>query len=737
MKNFSLIYADLSADFRRQIVDGYPVCENLRTNLRDFVRYFLFLRKFSAIRLILLILVLSGNAQAQFYGLPFRPDVVTLWEQLANASGPEETRLYNLLACYHSYATVDSAFWYANKALDLAREQNNRIEEANALRHIGHTLVLESKFREAIARFYQSLAICEELEYERGILEALISIAKVNYDAGDFQRASEYVNQIIPAIDKNNPDGTPLLNPLEKSQLFASFAVVKRENEEYDDAIRFFKEYIALSDELDVSNYLLLHIAFVKSLGETYEYIGNLDSAMKYTLLARGLLPGNAGKREEEKTGYELSIGMLYDQMGDHVKAIPYLQSALISYKENKSHMYVSWCASRLGRIFQEQGEEKLALHYFNQALYFARYIIRPPNQDGDENRQQTVYAGYQLMYLSISEKWIIQKYYESMVRALNNFYTFYLDAGDTVKAYRYFFDLTAYRDSLDILEQDIEFNRMQLRYESDQLEQQVTILSQENELSRMQLRRTIWFIMGLGTVAILVFLFGLIWFRQNRLRDRQHALELEQRLLRTQMNPHFIFNSLASIQNFIVTQEPMKASTYLSRFSNLVRNILNNSVEEYVNFEDEISTIENYLELQKVRFEGKFDFTIDVDPTIDMESMMIPPMLAQPFIENSIEHGFKQKGDKGNLNIRFIKSGENLILFEVEDDGIGRTKARQLMQTTDPRHRSMATSITRDRLMVLNKKLKQKIRLQIIDLKDEAGNATGTKVRFFIPVKS
>ncbi|NQV01251.1 MAG: histidine kinase, partial [Bacteroidia bacterium] len=137
------------------------------------------------------------------------------------------------------------------------------------------------------------------------------------------------------------------------------------------------------------------------------------------------------------------------------------------------------------------------------------------------------------------------------------------------------------------------------------------------------------------------------------------------------------------------------------------------------------------------VRYQGKFDFTIEVDPAIDVESMMIPPMLAQPFIENAIEHGFKQKETEGTLSIRFVKSDQNLILFEVEDNGIGRSKARELLQSHDPGHRSMATSITRERLTILNRKLKQKIRLEILDLKDEAGNASGTKVRFVIPVKS
>ena len=207
----------------------------------------------------------------------------------------------------------------------------------------------------------------------------------------------------------------------------------------------------------------------------------------------------------------------------------------------------------------------------------------------------------------------------------------------------------------------------------------------------------------------------------------------LEQRLFRSQMNPHFIFNSLASVQNFIVKQDDTKASIYLSRFSELVRSILNNSLQEQITLEEELTTIENYLELQKVRFPKKFDYSIEVDEKIDPENMFIPPMLAQPFIENAIEHGIKHKDSKGNIRIRF-KFDKSKILYEVEDDGIGREKAQEILMKHDKEHKSLATVITRDRIKALNKKFKRKILMDIIDLKNNKNEATGTIVKFEIP---
>jgi sensor histidine kinase YesM len=156
----------------------------------------------------------------------------------------------------------------------------------------------------------------------------------------------------------------------------------------------------------------------------------------------------------------------------------------------------------------------------------------------------------------------------------------------------------------------------------------------------------------------------------------------MQQRLLRSQMNPHFLFNSLASIQNFIIKEKPSLASDYLGRFSKLMRQILNSTAVEYVPLEEEISSIENYLALQKVRYRDMFDYTLEVDEEIDTETTRIPPMLAQPFIENAIEHGILHKGSKGNIGVRFNLENDQVRVFEVEDDGIGREKAQELLQS-------------------------------------------------------
>jgi sensor histidine kinase YesM len=237
-----------------------------------------------------------------------------------------------------------------------------------------------------------------------------------------------------------------------------------------------------------------------------------------------------------------------------------------------------------------------------------------------------------------------------------------------------------------------------------------------------------------MGGFILLLITTGILLFRNYRLLHIQKQLLLEQRLLRSQMNPHFIFNALASIQGFMFKKDIQKAGRYLSNFSKLIRNILENSREDNVTLENEIGTVTNYLELQKLRYGDKFDFEVEVDENLDPEEILVPPMLAQPFIENAVEHGIKYKEGQGHIKVRFGKNGENVV-FEVEDDGVGRQKAKEIAISKGKKHKSLATKITNERIQSLSKKLRRKINIAIIDLEDDEKNPTGTRVVFELPI--
>ena len=243
----------------------------------------------------------------------------------------------------------------------------------------------------------------------------------------------------------------------------------------------------------------------------------------------------------------------------------------------------------------------------------------------------------------------------------------------------------------------------------------------------------TRWWFISLIILFILSFIFFIWWTRIKRIRLSLFNSELNQKLLRLQMNPHFIFNSLFAIQNYIYSNQTHLAGNYLSDFAHLIRLILDNSRKENISFEKELETIELYLKLQKLRFEDKFDYSIEIDSELQNADYLIPPMLAQPFLENAIEHGLKNLNRKGKINVKYQLTG-GIIRFTVIDNGIGLTASRQQKEKTEHKHESLAISICRKRLEILRKKKGGKITFTLEEIKNNDGSVAGTKVAFNIP---
>ena len=212
-----------------------------------------------------------------------------------------------------------------------------------------------------------------------------------------------------------------------------------------------------------------------------------------------------------------------------------------------------------------------------------------------------------------------------------------------------------------------------------------------------------------------------------------KELLMLEQKALRLQMNPHFIFNALNSIQALVSSNDSKTARLYLAKFSKLMRQILDNSRRTSIPLENEIATLENYLAIEQFCNNHRFDYHIDYDDDLDVESIEIPPIIVQPFVENAIVHGVTQLDKKGKIIVRFFIEKEVLIC-EVEDNGIGRSAAAKMKSQRDQQHKSTALLITQERLDTLNKKSVQPS-ISVRDLVDERGEPNGTCVRIRIEI--
>ena len=233
----------------------------------------------------------------------------------------------------------------------------------------------------------------------------------------------------------------------------------------------------------------------------------------------------------------------------------------------------------------------------------------------------------------------------------------------------------------------------------------------------------------------IIIYVTKLVKQREQKKNElQQRILEAEQKAIRSQMNPHFIFNALNSIQRFIVENDTLSANEYLAKFGKLIRRILDNSKHKLITIDDELQTLKLYLELESLRFENRFEYTIEVEEKIDTHNSQIPPMLIQPYLENAIWHGLMHKEEKGKLEIK-MKLENDFIFCSIEDNGVGRKKAMELKTKHKPDHKSSGMQLTQERLEIFNAMKTQKLDIRILDLTDEKNEPGGTRVEIKIPV--
>jgi len=231
--------------------------------------------------------------------------------------------------------------------------------------------------------------------------------------------------------------------------------------------------------------------------------------------------------------------------------------------------------------------------------------------------------------------------------------------------------------------------------------------------------------------MALIGFLSTIFYFKYKNVRTAHEKSVTEQQLLRSQMTPHFIFNSLSVIQGMVLNKEDTKAVRYLSKFSKLLRLILESSREKLVAVQEELLALQSYVELQNLSRLKPFEYSVTIDASVNEEEILIPPMLIQPFIENAVEHGFKSEIEHPEIKIH-LTTKANVLICTVKDNGIGLNATKN---TTKSHKASLATRITAERLTMLSKDFKIESNLIIEDR--ERYNEKGTQVTLMIPYKT
>ncbi len=300
-------------------------------------------------------------------------------------------------------------------------------------------------------------------------------------------------------------------------------------------------------------------------------------------------------------------------------------------------------------------------------------------------------------------------------------------------EAYHYQQEYIQHKDSLTNDETKSRLADFEAMNITQQKEQHITLLQKDNDIKNLQLKNSRQTnVIYLGGFIFLLATTGIIFFQRNRrlkMQGQKIKAELQMQVLRSQMNPHFIFNSLNGIENFILQNEKRQASEYLNKFASLIRIILSNSRKEGVAFADDMATIQLYIDLELLRFNNKFCYVKNIDPALHEFDYHVPPLLIQPFVENAIVHGFAYSLRKDLCLLVTAKLEDEYVIYKIEDNGVGRTEAASYNTRIKPEHVSLGLQITNERITIFNGQHNARNNLKIEDLYDLNGNASGTSV--------
>ncbi|KAA9035519.1 hypothetical protein FW778_21415 [Ginsengibacter hankyongi] len=297
--------------------------------------------------------------------------------------------------------------------------------------------------------------------------------------------------------------------------------------------------------------------------------------------------------------------------------------------------------------------------------------------------------------------------------------------------AYYYQQQYMEHKDSLTSEETKSRLADFEAMNKTRQKEQHITLLQKDNDIKNLQLKNSRQEnVLYLGGFTFLLAATGIVFYQRNRrlkIQAQKTKAELQMQVFRSQMNPHFIFNSLNGIENFILQNDKRQASEYLNKFASLIRIILSNSRKEGVAFTDDMETLQLYIDLELLRFNNKFCYVKNIDPALMEFDYRVPPLLIQPFVENAIVHGFAYSKRKDLRLLVTARLDDDYIIYKIEDNGVGRTAAADYEAKIKSKHTSLGLQITSERINVFNEQHNAKSMLTVEDLYDLNGQPTGT----------
>jgi tetratricopeptide (TPR) repeat protein len=573
-----------------------------------------------------------------------------------------------------------------------------------------------------------ALMICKKESLEIPASLHLLS-AETLFRAGDYSNASD---NALKAMEQSKSEGD--LNILVRSMIFLA---------RYHLRTGFFKESIEYyENSIDLARKNKMKGIIQKCYeGESSTYSAIKDTKGYQQALQKMI---NAANAEDDSLssarGNYLLGSSLTNEFRNFKRADSLLKKSYqIALKIKEPATLIS-SLSNMGWNFYLEKSYDSAISYYNRSL---KYSLN----DNIATATANSYGNLGTIYRDLGSPGKSLDYYSKAIeqaKKVDDWYNLtwvYLDMSDmyirlrdTAKAYNSFVLHKHFSDSLLINKNTEGLFNARLRYETDTHKKEIELLSLRIKNQRLM-------IYGFCAFIVLTIAIGLLLLRGSKLKAKRRISEMNRKIseitqanLRQQMNPHFIFNTLNSIQYYMYQHDKLATNNYLTKFSSLMRKVLENSQHTSITLHDELDALNLYLELECIRFKSKFDYKINVDEEIDTLLFKVPTMLIQPFVENSISHGLMPGEKKGFIKID-LKLEKDYISCTIEDNGIGREAAKMRKANTENNHNSLGTQIVASRLDLVNALYGTSLKTIYTDLKNESGEPVGTRVVIHIPI--
>lgn len=636
---------------------------------------------FSLLQFVLVSAQFSGEQKHILDSLNKSKEIFQKKNDLKNLS-----QIYYALGKFYDEAgDISSSNKMILLTIETAKKINDKERLGKSLNYLASNYSYQGKSPEAVKTYYQAYSVFEQLKDSSKMAQVLINLGSEYVESGDFKKALETELKALK-IKELAKDSSNIAYYYE--QIAEIYFAMKNYPK--------WKEYVYAAYKLAENPDYTSFLTRIKILNELAEI-----------------------NRKENKI-YEAE--KIYNQIYDLSLKEEYLKGQ-------------SLALTNLVPVYIQQAKLKEAEKAAFKSLEIDRKLERISGvvynliQLGKLNRTLSRYTKaeeYALEGLALAKK---LKYHDDILNGLNELYMINKSTGKTAAALKYFEEYSDLKDSLFSRDANKQIAEMQTKYETEKKENRIKLLNQQNEIQQSQLNYQKMAILIILVLAVLLFATGYFFYKQRRIKAELSALAAEHKMLRSQMNPHFIFNSLNAIQNFLLKNDSYKTADYLSDFASLMRLILTGSRSDFITLEQEEKIITYYLELQSIRFNNKFEYQVNFSGDINKEYQLIPPMLLQPFIENAVEHGLRKTEENGFIKIDFI-TDKNILKIVIEDNGSGINFADNEKRNE---HISYSTQITNERIETLNRIYKTKITLLINDLSTTGGK--GTKVEFNFPL--